>query len=93
MKTLVIGTQALLVFAWFGLAPPPGAVALEPLPSQQQAAPVSKQAAPAPKQAQMSSARIESPALAMTSPPSLMISGAFALVSIALTGNRPRLRG
>ena len=50
MKTLVIGTQALLVFAWFGLAPPPGAVAVEPLPSQQQAAPVSKQA-PAPKQA------------------------------------------
>ena len=55
MKTLVIGTQALLVFAWFGLAPPPGSVAVEPLPSQQPAAPVSKhaapkQAAPAPNQ-------------------------------------------
>ena len=56
MKTLVIGTQVLLVFAWFGLAPPPGAVAVEPLPSQQPAAPASKhaapkQAAPAPNQA------------------------------------------
>ena len=56
MKTLVIGTHALLVFAWFGLASPPGSVALEPLPSQQPAAPVSKhaapkQAAPAPNQA------------------------------------------
>jgi hypothetical protein len=45
MKTLVIGTHALLVFAWFGLAPPPGSVAVEPLPSQQPAAPVSKQSA------------------------------------------------
>ena len=51
MKTLVIGTHALLVFAWFGLASPPGSVAVEPLPSQQPAAPVSKHAAPAPKQA------------------------------------------
>ena len=45
MKTLVIGTHALFVFAWFGLAPPPGSVAVEPPPSQQPAAPVSKQSA------------------------------------------------
>jgi len=51
MKTLVIGTHALLLLAWFGLAPPSGPVAAEPLPSQQPAAPVSKHAAPAPKQA------------------------------------------
>src|SRR6476659_9032245 len=51
MKTLGIGTHALLVFAWFGLAPPPGPFAAEPLPSQQPAAPVSKHAAPAPNQA------------------------------------------
>ena len=48
MKTLVIGTHALLVFAWFGLAPPPGSVAVEPLPSQQP--PVSKQAGAVSKQ-------------------------------------------
>ena len=48
MKTLVIGTHALLVFAWFGLAAPPGSVAVEPLRSQQP--PVSKQAAAASKQ-------------------------------------------
>ena len=51
MKTLVIGTHALLVFAWLGLASPPGSIAVEPLPSQQPAAPVSKHPAPAPKQA------------------------------------------
>ena len=50
MKTLVIGTHALLVFAWLGLAPPPGSVTVEPLPSQQPAAPVSKQAAAVSKQ-------------------------------------------
>jgi hypothetical protein len=51
MKTLVIGTHALLVFAWLGLAPPPGSVTVGPLPSQQPAAPVSKQAAAVSKQA------------------------------------------
>ena len=48
MKTLVIGTHALLVFAWFGLASPPGSIAVEPLPSQQPAAPVPSTPRPRP---------------------------------------------
>jgi len=48
MKTLVIGTHALLVVAWVGLARPDGLTALEPLTSQKAAAPAAK---PAPKTA------------------------------------------
>ena len=48
MKTLAIGTHALLVVAWFGLALPHGSTALEPQTSQKAAAPAAKSAKPAP---------------------------------------------
>ena len=44
MKTLVIGTRALLVVAWFGLAFPHGSTAVESQTSQKAAAPAAKPA-------------------------------------------------
>ena len=48
MKTLAIGTHALLLVAWVGLARPHGSTALEPQTSQKAAAPAAKSAKPAP---------------------------------------------
>ncbi len=47
MKTLAIGTHAVLMVAWFGLALPHGSTALEPQTSQKAAAPAAKSAKPA----------------------------------------------
>ena len=48
MKTLAVGTHALLLVAWVGLARPHGSTALEPQTPQKAAAPAAKSAKPAP---------------------------------------------